>query len=274
MGERDKVEPFWARPSRARRSGPPPLVVPGRDTGEAPPPAPAAPPAEEPREPSFTVSHEARRAAIAELMAGAAAPESAPALAPAASEPEAREEPSLGRAPPEETAAPDAHGWVQLSRAQAAQHRLFGVQGWLVVLALFVALGLAMGVVELIDFWATTDHGGLSAWIMAVLRSAMALWAALIIGLLLGGSRAFPTNFVAYTMLNIVYLGLFGLAFAHVTHGAVFAGVGAAIALNLLAIAYVLRSRRVNVTFRRRVRAKKSGNTKPPPEAGIAASPA
>ena len=278
MGERDKVEPFWARPARSKRSGPPPLVVPERRAGKPPPePEPAAPPPEEPREPSFTISHEARRAAIAELMAGAAASEPAPALAPAARqpdgrEPDARQEPSLGRAPAEEIAAPDAHGWVQLSRAQAERHRLFGARGWLVAVAAFVAVGLAMAVVELVDFWATTDHGGLSAWIMAVLRSGMALWAALILGLLLGGSRAFPANFVAYSMLNIIYLGLFGLAFAHVTHGAVFAGVAAAVPLNLLAIAYALRSRRVNVTFRHRVRAKKGGEA--PPDAGTAASPA
>lgn len=275
MSERDKIEPFWARPSRAKRGGPPPLVVPGRGKEEAPPPEPAAPPPEELREPSFTISHEARRAAIAELMADAAAPapEPAPALVPAAHEPDGRQEPSLGRAPPEEIAAPDAHGWVQLSRAQAEQHKLFGVRGWLVVVAVFVAIGLAMGVVELIDFWATTDHGGLSAWIMAVLRSVMMVWAAAVLALLLARRRAFPAAFAAYTMVNVIYLGLFGLAFAHVTHGAVFIGVAAAIPLHLLAIAYVLRSRRVNVTFCHRVRAKKRAGG-PAPEAGAEVSAA
>jgi hypothetical protein len=274
LGERDKIEPFWARVSRARRSGPPPLIVPERHAEAPQAPEPSAPPSEEPREPSFKVSHEARRAAIADMMADAGARGAGPAAPiPAATEPGARQEPSLGPAPTEETEAPDAQGWIALTRAQAAQHPLYGVGGWLVVLAFFVALGLAMGIVEVFDFWATTDHGGLSAWIMAGLRSFMVLWAALIFVLLLTASRAFPTAFVAYTIFYIIYLGLFGLAFAYVTHGAVFRGVAAAIPLHLLAIAYVLRSRRVNVTFRRRVRAKKRAET-PPPDAGAEASPA
>lgn len=272
MGEHDKKEPFWARPSRAKGSGPPPLVVPERDA-EAPraPRRPDAAADEEPREPSFTISHEARRAAIADMMAKAEARDARPADAdPAAAEPEERQEPSLGAAPPPE-AVPDAHGWIKLSRAQARQHPLYGVGGWLVLIAIFVAIGLAMGIVELLDFWATTDHGGLSAWIMAGLRSLMALWAALIFILLLARSRAFPITFVAYAMFYIIYLALFGLAFAYVTHGAVFAGVAVAVPLHLLAIAYVMLSRRVNVTFRRRVRAKKRKDA-PPAEAE--ASPA
>lgn len=272
MGDRDKIEPFWARPSRAKRSGPPALAVPER-SAEAPRPAePAAPAGEGVREPSFTISHEARRAAIAEMMAGAERREAGPAEPQPAEEPDERQEPSLGRAPPPALPAPDAHGWIKLTRAQAAQHRLYGVGGWLVVLAIFVAVGFAMGLVELVDFWATTDHGGLSAWIMAGLRSLMALWAALIFILLLAGSRAFPAAFIAYSMFYIIYLGLFGLAFAHVTRGAVFTGVAAAVPLHLLAIAYVMLSRRVNVTFRRRVRAKKSKEA--PPPAGAEASPA
>jgi hypothetical protein len=263
LGERDKIEPFWARVSRGRRSGPPPLVVPERPSETPNAVAPAAAPAVAPREPSFTITHEARRSAIMELMAGAA---------PSAAEPVARHEPDLGGAPPEEMAAPDAQGWIGLTRAQAAQHPLYGVRGWLVVLAIFVAVGLAMGAVELVDFWATTDHGGLSAWIMAGLRSVMALWAALIFVLLLARSRAFPVAFVAYSVFYIIYLGLFGMAFAHVTHGAVFCGVAAAVPMHLLAIAYVLRSRRVNVTFRRRVRAPKVKGA--PPPAGAEATPA
>jgi hypothetical protein len=261
LGERDKVEPFWARPARVTQRLQR-LVVPerrekAREPGaETPPPVPG----EAPREPSFPVSRAERRETIAALIGAPAAGDAA------------RQEPSLGRAPPEPPAEPDAQGWIQLPLADAARHRLFGVKGWLVVLAVFVALGLLMGLVELVDFWATTDHGGLAAWIMAVLRSVMVLWVALVLGLLLGRSRAFPTNFVAYTMVNVIYLGLFGLAFAHVTHGAVFAGVAAAIALNLLAIAYVLRSRRVNVTYRHRVRARKRPAA--PPPAAPATSPA
>ncbi len=260
LAERDKKEPFWARASRAKKSEPASLVVPKRDAedGEA---VPSTPSPEALREPSFTISHEAsRRAALVELMTDAA-PDA-----------EGRIAPSLGPSRPEPAAAPDAHGWIRLSRAQAERHRFYGVRGWLVLLAVFVAVGLAMAVVELTDFWGTTDHGGISAWIMAVLRSVMALWAALTLGMLIGGSRAFPPSFVAYSMFNIIYLGLFGLAFAHVTHNAVFAGVAVAIPLNLIAIAYVLRSRRVNVTYRRRVRAKKE--PKAPPEAGAEPSPA
>ena len=241
MAERDKIEPFWAR--RAKRRGPPPLVVPERPPAEpatAPEPPNAAAP-DQPREPSFVVTAAARPV------------------------------PNLGRAPA--APSPDMRGWVQLAPAEAARERLFGVQGWLVVLAIFVALGLFRALVELVDFWATTDHGGLSAWIMAVLRSGMALWAALILGLLLGRSRAFPTNFVAYGLIDSIYLVLFGLAFAHVTHGAVFTGVAVAIGLNLVAVAYVLHARRVNVTYRHRVRAKRHAPAAPPTR-GVEASAA
>jgi hypothetical protein len=225
LAERDKIEPFWARTARAKRRGPPPLIVPERKPAEAAAEPPKAAPADQPREPSFAAT--------------------------------------AGDAPAGPPPASDMRGWVQLSPAEAARERLFGVQGWLVVLAIFVALGLFRALVELVDFWATTDHGGLSAWIMAVLRSVMALWAALILGLMLGRSRAFPTNFVAYGVIDSIYLVLFGLAFAHVTHGAVFTGVAVAIGLNLIAIAYVLHSRRVNVTFRHRVRAKKRAEAEP-----------
>ena len=251
MADRDKVEPFWARPARLkRRSQPPSMVVPPREPEpEAKPPSADPQPAEVPQEPSFAVSHEARRRAIAEIMAGRPAPPASEFASP-------QEPVPIG-------------GWVSLSEAEAARHPLFGVQGWLIPVAILIGLGLFRALVELVDFWATTDHGGLAAWIMAILRSAMAIWAALILGLLLGRSRAFPTNFIAYGMVNVVYLALFGLAFAHVTHGAVFAGAGAGIAVNLLAIAYVMRSRRVNVTFRKRVRA-----TTAPPAEEAAAPPA
>ncbi len=257
MRERDKgkVEPFWARPARGWRRASPPLAVPERKSPDPEPaPPPQAPPAEEPHEPSFAISRERRREEIAALIADQIGPllEPAPPRTPAAAE-KPRPEPAPGRTPPEASPAPAARGWVGLSAAEAARHPLFGVHGWVVLVAVFVAVGLFRALVELVDFWATTDHGGLAAWIMAILRSVMALWAALILGLLMGRSRAFPTNFVAYGMVDTIYLVLFGLAFAHVTHGAVFIGVAVAIPLNLLAIAYVLRSRRVNVTFRHRV---------------------
>lgn len=245
MGERDKIEPFWARSLRGKRRAPP-LVVP--EKAAEPPPVTPPPADDAPREPSFAVSTAARREAIAALIARPSEPgdEATPRAAP-----------SLGLAPPAPMAEPDADGWVKLSQAEAEKHRLFGVHGFLVVLAIFAALGLVRALIELVDFWATTDHGGLAAWIMAVLRSVMALWAALVLGLLIGHSRAFPTSFVAYAMVDVIYLALFGLAFAHVTQGVVFTGVAVAVALNFIAIAYVLRSRRVNVTYRHRVLVKK-----------------
>jgi hypothetical protein len=251
MAQHDKVEPFWSRPLRGRpKTARPGTIPPPPD--EEPPPKPGPPDA--PREPSFNASRVARRAAIAELIAEKDLDQRAPEPEPKRPEPE--------RAPPRfepeaEPAAPAvAGGWVCVSDADAARHRLFGVHGWLVFVALLICVGLFRAILELIDFWATTDHGGLAAWIMAVLRSGMALWAALILGQLIGRSPAFPANFVAYGMLNIIYLGLFGLAFAHLTNNMVFAGVAGGVAATLLAMAYVLRSRRVNVTYRRRVRAK------------------
>jgi len=232
VADHDKVEPFWTRPIRLRRRTAPPGTIPPPPDLDPPEPPPKPEPPGAPREPSFGVSSAARRSAIAGLIAG-------PADAEAESAPR-----------------PDAGGWVYLSDADAARHRLFGVGGWLVPIAILLCVGLFRAVFELIDFWATTDHGGLAAWIMAVLRSAMALWTALILGLLIGRSGAFPSNFVAYGMVNVIYLGLFGLAFAHLTNNMVFAGVAAGVFVTLVAMAYVLRSRRVNVTFRHRLRAK------------------
>lgn len=232
MAEHDKLEPFWTRPLRLRRRTAAPGSIPPPPDLDPPEPPPKPEPPGAPQEPSFGVTSAARRNTIAGLIAD---------QADAEAEGEKRRE---------------AGGWVYLTDADAARHRLFGVGGWLVLIALLICVGLLRAMFELIDFWATTDHGGLAAWIMAVLRSGMALWAALILGLLIGRSGAFPSNFVAYSMVNVIYLGLFGLAFAHLTNNMVFAGVAAGVVVTLIAIAYVLRSRRVNVTFRRRVRAK------------------
>jgi len=232
VAEHDKVEPFWTRPVRLRRRTAAPGSIPPPPDLEPPEPPPKPEPPGAPQEPSFGVTSAARRTAIAGLIAGA------------------------GDADAESEPGPEVGGWVYLSDADAARHRLFGVGGWLVLIGILICIGLFRAVFELIDFWATTDHGGLAAWIMAVLRSAMALWGALILGLLIGRSGAFPSNFVAYSMVNVIYLGLFGLAFAHVTNNRVFVGVGAGVLVTLVAMAYVLRSRRVNVTFRRRLRPK------------------
>jgi hypothetical protein len=188
-----------------------------------------------------------RRSAVAVLIAKQLAPPPAPQRAP--------EPPPEAGAP---SVRPGTRGWVQLSAAEAARHPLYGVGGWLNTVALLVALGLIRALIELSDFWATTDHGGLAAWIMAVLRSAMAAWAALILVLLFARSRAFPVNFTAYSVLNVIYLALFGLAFAHVTQGTVFAGVAVGVVVTLVAAAYVALSRRVNVTYLRRVRAREA----------------
>jgi hypothetical protein len=270
LAGRDKIEPFWARTSRAKRRGPPPLVIPEREPAEAAkaPPKPVA--GGQPREPSFAAAGAPRHETVATPVAEPSRPDAAPA---GEGETSRRQAPSLGPAAAQPAPTPDADGWVQISLAEAARERLFGVHGWLVLIAMFVALGLFRALVELVDFWATTDHGGLSAWIMAVLRSVMVLWAALILGLLIGRSRAFPTNFVAYGLVDSIYLVLFGLAFAHVTSNAVFIGAAVAIGLNLIAIAYVLRSRRVNVTYRYRVRAKQRARAEPPSRE-VEASPA
>ena len=146
--------------------------------------------------------------------------------------------------------------WVYLSKEEATRHRLWGVHGWLTLVAVFLVLGILRGTLELVEFWSTVDHGGQAAWVMAAARSVTAFWAVLILALLFARSRAFPANFAAFTVVNIVYQVLFGLAYAHLTQGSVLEFVAADIALNLIAWAYVARSRRVNVTYLRRVRAK------------------
>ncbi|MCW5773865.1 MAG: hypothetical protein KIT16_19645 [Rhodospirillaceae bacterium] len=150
------------------------------------------------------------------------------------------------------------HGhWLLLSDEAAAQDRAYGLGGGMILIAIMIVLGIGRSAVELVDFWDTVDRGGLSAWIMAVFRSVMALWSVLLLILMLARSRAFPANFAAFTGVNLVYLALFGLAFAHLTRGEVFKFVAGMIVLNLAAWAYVALSRRTNVTFLRRVRAGK-----------------
>ncbi len=249
--ERAKPEPASRKSRKSKR------------VADAPPP---------PAEPSFGITSSERRSAIAGILSESAPPprqSSAPLapprladISPVATSPgltiaPVLPEPSAAKAPAPGAAAGTGR-WVQLSEAQAVRHPLFGMGVWLVAIALLMVAGIARALIEIVDFWATTDHGGLAAWIMAVLRSGMALWAALILGMLMGRSRAFPANFAAYSMVNVIYLVLFGLAFAHVTNNYVFYGVGGAIAVNLLALAYVLYSARANVTFRRRVRIKRS----------------
>jgi hypothetical protein len=271
LAEHDKIEPFWVRPKKRRTAAP--LVVPARDDPPAEPRVPAPPPPpDQPQEPSFPVSRQARSEAIAAIVSKALPPEPRELQADA---PEARVEPSLSRAADEPRPEPGPDGWLQLSPVEAARHRLYGVRGFLILIGILIMVGLLRALIELIDFWATTDHGGLAAWIMAVLRSGMALWGALLLGLLLGCNRTFPTNFIAYAMVDVIYLTLFGLAFAHVTHNRVFIGVAAAIVVNLLAIAYVVYSRRVNVTFRHRIRVKRR-REKPSaaPPSGVEASAA
>jgi hypothetical protein len=257
LPDHDKIEPQWSPPEES--AAPPASPSPSAKGRKAKKSKRAPEPPPLPQEPSFNVSSSERRSAIASLLAGRApqsrathpppSPEIAitPADAPISSD----------DAPAAPSAATTAGRWVYLSDAQAHRHPLFGIGGWLIAIAFLIVAGIARAAIEMADFWATTDHGGLAAWIMAVLRSGMALWSALIFGLLIGRSRAFPANFAAYSMLNIIYLVLFGLAFAHVTNNQVFIGVGAAAAVTSIALAYVQLSARVNVTFRRRVRAKR-----------------
>jgi len=260
LAERDKIEPDWsAREARAAGAPSSKKSRKAKRGAEAPP---------APLEPSFGITSSERRSAIAGLLSESDPPQHQPSaleapkplaeVSPVAAAPGLTIAPAFAEGPAAEAPPPPAKGrWVQLSEAEANRHPLFGLGIWLVGVALLIVVGIARASIEIIDFWATTDHGGLAAWIMAVLRSGMALWAALILGLLLGRSRAFPANFAAYAMVNVIYLVLFGLAFAHVTNNYVFYGVGGAIAVNLLALAYVLYSARANVTFRRRVRAKR-----------------
>lgn len=260
VAERDKIEPQWKREEDAR-SALDSKSKKAKKRGREP---------ETPQEPSFDATSSERRNTIAKLVSEhraepreEAVPSAATAARLADSSPVTTSVespvvfPDVEALAQSQPAPPEAGRWNQLSDAQAARHPLFGIGGWLVAIALLIAAGIARALIEMIDFWATTDHGGTAAWIMAVLRSGMALWAALILGMLLGRSRAFPANFAAYSMVNVIYLALFGLAFAHVTNNAVFIGVAAAIGVTLIALVYVLHSPRVNVTYRRRVRAKR-----------------
>lgn len=282
MPDRDKIEPGWSgreepappeKPSRKAKSR-------SRETRSREErdsrrvKSREVPPAEAPQEPSFNITSAERRSAIADLIAESTKPPSQstfaapmPALEPRGESRRLAEmspvatSPALTIAPappPVAAHAPGTDRWIQLSDAQAMRHPLHGLGFWLSAIALLIALGIARALIEIIDFWATTDHGGLAAWIMAVLRSTMALWGALLLGSLLGHSRTFPTNFAAYTMMDNIYLALFGLAFAHLTNNYVFYGVAGGIAVNLLALFYVLYSPRANLTFRRRVRARRA----------------
>lgn len=152
------------------------------------------------------------------------------------------------------------HGsWMAISAARAGAHRLYGVRGWLVTLLWLNTLPVVASILALV---ATLASGGVLGRLPLGL-----LWLLVPLGLVTLAFmrvRWFPVLWFVYCALQV----LIALVMAFwVRHWNVYAfgytpadaGLGVLLALQLLtpvvSMVYIVRSRRVRVTYRHEVRA-------------------
>jgi hypothetical protein len=138
-------------------------------------------------------------------------------------------------------------GWAYLPPELAAQHPLYGIGGWTGLLLAMLIVGALLGLWALIQFVPLLRYGDLFiALFVAVL--AIEIVSLVTIILLIRKSRAFPIWYFSLAGSSIAMtLLLFALG-----GGARAADIGNLIG-SIIWISYVLMSRRVNVTFRKRV---------------------
>jgi hypothetical protein len=164
-------------------------------------------------------------------------------------------------------------GWVALPLDIAKQHPLYGVGGWLILVAIgtvVTPIRIAIGLVPLyttIDY--ATLHPNLFAFILAeiALNAVFILWSLTNLLLLLSKHRWFPRSFAAAIAFSVIFITLDAVASKFIMDSieqpmpwdkvfdpetlreAVRSVVAAAIW-----IPYSFVSRRVNVTYLNRVR--------------------
>ena len=136
--------------------------------------------------------------------------------------------------------------WVYLPQELAEQHPLHGIGGWTGLLLALMLLGAALGRWSLFQLGALLGQGGLVVGFFVFALAVQALNAATIV-LLIIQSRAFPATFIALSVIAVVLIVVL-MAFGD-------SGIGNVVGIvtQILWLLYVLMSRRVNVTFRRRV---------------------
>lgn len=151
--------------------------------------------------------------------------------------------------------------WVAISAARARAHRLYGVRGWLITLLWLNTLPVLAAVLAMVVIFAMGGIGSASA------KSLLALlWLALPLGLVAVAFmrvRWFPVLWFVYCLLQLpaALYTLFGIG-QRIAHASSRAGGGLPIVLFALEVlipivtmVYIVRSRRVRVTYRNEVRA-------------------
>ena len=136
--------------------------------------------------------------------------------------------------------------WTYVPVHIAEQHPLYGVGGWMALLMVLLAIGAAFGVFTFFRLAGHFSESGTIAFLVILLGITTA---AQIACLVLGArkSAAFPPLFITLAVLSIA-AAVLGMMLDRASLGDLLA-----IAVNALWIGYVVVSRRVNVTYRRRV---------------------
>jgi hypothetical protein len=140
----------------------------------------------------------------------------------------------------------DEGAWTYVPDHIAQQHPLYGVGGWLAVLMVLLAIGAAFGVFSFFSIVGLFGQSGLLTFLVILLGVTVV---AQIACLVLGGTKSavFPPFFMAIAALSIAF-SLFSMMLGQPSTGDIIAVV-----VNAVWIGYVAVSRRVNVTYRRRV---------------------
>lgn len=151
-------------------------------------------------------------------------------------------------------AAPDPEirhdgDWVYVPDHIAERHPLYGVGGWLILLMVLLAIGALLGV---IGFFRIVGVAGASGLVTVLVVLLGVVTAAQVVCIVLAAmkSAAFPPVFLVIALLSILF-GVLGLAVGDRPRLGEFLGI----AVNTIWAVYVVVSRRVNVTYRKRVRA-------------------
>jgi hypothetical protein len=136
--------------------------------------------------------------------------------------------------------------WTYVPVHIAEQHPLYGVGGWMALLMVLLAIGAAFGVFTFFRLAGHFGQGGLIAFLVVLLGvTTAAQIACLVLGAM--KSPAFPPVFIVLAVLSIVF-AVIGMAQDRASLADI-----AAVVINAIWIGYVSVSRRVNVTYRRRV---------------------
>ena len=155
-----------------------------------------------------------------------------------------------------ETGAGAATGdWVALSSEEAENHPLFGVRGWLIVVAIWLVLSLTVSVWQFF-----TSYIGQARLIETIINFCC-------IFTLMTRSPKFPLLLAGTGIFtSIVWLAVLSMISEYGAPGGYMMAMGGVVILfSITLVAYAFCSKRVNVTFR--LRAKPEWLTQPPAQA-------